>query len=88
MGPKPRMSGGTGKKIKKNNIGFNSNGGNPMANSSNLSMVLVMNNNGGARKKATALQVKNMQKRGNSSNHPPSNARAANANHRMNEFYF
>lgn len=38
---KPRLSGGTGKKIKKNTNGI---GTNPMANSSNLSMVLVMNN--------------------------------------------
>ena len=40
-GAKPRMSGGTGKKAKKTN---NAAGNNPMANSSNLSMVLVMNN--------------------------------------------
>lgn len=40
-GAKPRMSGGTGKKaVKKTNNGAP----NPMANSSNLSMVLVMNN--------------------------------------------
>ena len=39
---KPRLSGGTSKKVPKKNAG--SVGGNPMANSSNLSMVLVMNN--------------------------------------------
>ena len=39
-GAKPRFSGGTGKKIKKSV----NNGQNPMTNSSNLSMVLVMNN--------------------------------------------
>ena len=37
----PRLSGGTGKKLKKS---VNNGGQNPMANSSNLSMVLVMNN--------------------------------------------
>lgn len=40
-GSKPRFSGGTGKKIKKS---INNGGQNPMTNSSNLSMVLVMNN--------------------------------------------
>ena len=39
-GVKPRLSGGTGKKIKKGSGGAS----NPMTNSSNLSMVLVMNN--------------------------------------------
>ena len=45
---KARISGGTGKKVKKVGNGTYGGGamgaGNPMANSSNLSMVLVMNN--------------------------------------------
>jgi hypothetical protein len=83
-GAKPRLSGGTGKKIKKS-----ANGGsnNPMANSSNLSMVLVMNNMVQKRKGQVGVPPKSTQKRGNSSSNP-NTSQFRQTNQRMNEFYF
>ena len=67
---KPRLSGGTGKKLKKS-VNLNQGGQNPMATSSNLSMVLVMNNMVQKRKGQSGAP-KSTQKRGNSSSNPPS----------------
>ena len=90
---KPRLSGGgTGKKIKKNIS--NSSNANPMANSSNLSMVLVMNNmvhgqKGGSHHGRKNVLAKNLQKRGNSSTNTPGTQYHNKGNQRVqNEFYF
>ena len=83
-GAKPRLSGGTGKKAKKTNNGAV--GNNPMVNTSNLSMVLVMNNMVQKRKGQVGSLPKTTQKRGNSSSNPATQYRPQNQ--RMNEFYF